>query len=117
MNPYDLSHVSDEELLSGMQALAAHERALHVRLVTHMARVDEDELDTLVRAARLARQYRDIIPAMADGRLSPWTVVMLEHHLYQETAAELLAAAANKTEREIHRLFAERSFLPPDVEE
>jgi hypothetical protein len=67
-----------------------------------------------IRAARAARQFPAIYPALADGRLHLSAVVLLAPHLSPDTADELLAAAEYKTKAEIELLMAHR-FPQPDL--
>jgi 5-methylcytosine-specific restriction endonuclease McrA len=67
-----------------------------------------------INAARAAREFPAIFPAVADGRLHLSAVVLLAAHLTPDNAEELLPAAARKSKAEIERLLAER-FPRPDV--
>jgi 5-methylcytosine-specific restriction endonuclease McrA len=68
-----------------------------------------------MRAARAARKFPALYPALADGRLHLTAVVLLAPHLTPENVDELVAAASHKTKAEIELLLAER-FPRPDVE-
>ncbi|MEK7331437.1 MAG: hypothetical protein AAB113_11620, partial [Candidatus Eisenbacteria bacterium] len=76
--------------------------------------MSEDTAFKRIRAARTARQFPAIFPALADGRLHLSAVVLLAPHLSPDIADELLAAAEHKTKAEIELLLAER-FPQPDV--
>ena len=67
-----------------------------------------------IRAARTAREFPEIFPMLADGRLSPSAVLLLTPYLTHENSDELLAAATGKASRDLERLLAER-FPRPDV--
>ena len=77
-------------------------------------KMSEDVARKRIQAARAARQFPAIFAAVADGRLHLTAVVKLAPHFTPESAAELLAAAANKTRGEIECLLAER-FPRPDA--
>jgi 5-methylcytosine-specific restriction endonuclease McrA len=79
-------------------------------------RFSEEAAYKRIHAARAARRFPAIFPAVADGRLHLSAVVLLAPHLGPENAEELLAAAAHRTKAEIERLLAER-FPRPDLPE
>jgi 5-methylcytosine-specific restriction endonuclease McrA len=129
---YSLSHLSDESLLRGLIALVAQDRITTAEMLAHIAEVDErrlyvpagypsmylycvqelrlseDAAAKRIQAARVARRFPLIFAALAQGRLHLTAVGLLAPHLVEETAAELLAAAAGRTKLEIERLLAER---------
>jgi hypothetical protein len=76
--------------------------------------MSEDMAYKRIQAARAARRFPDIFPAVADGRLHLTAVVLLAPHLSPETAEGLLIAARHKTRAEIELLLAER-FPRPDL--
>lgn len=132
MKRYSLSHLSDDSLLRGLVALVAQERVTTADLLAHIAEVDErrlyvpagypsmflycvqelrlseDAAAKRIQAARAARRFPAIFESLARGRLHLTAVGLLAPHLVEETAAELLTAAADKTKLEIERLLAER---------
>lgn len=138
MNAYSLSHLSDFLLLRGLSELVAHDRATTAALLAHIAEVDarklyvpaahssmyaycvhelrlsEEAAFKRIHAARTARRFPAIFRAVADGRLHLSSVIMLAPHLTEDTANELLAAAAHKSKSEVERLLAER-FPRQDV--
>jgi hypothetical protein len=65
-------------------------------------------------AARRARRFPAILPAIADGRLHLTAVMLLSPHLTQDKAADLLEAVTHKTKAEIKVLLAAR-FPQPDL--
>jgi len=129
---YSLTHLSDNSLLRGLAALVAQDRVTTADLLAHIAEIDErrlyvpagypsmflycvqelrlseDAAAKRIQAARAARRFPAIFVALAQGRLHLTAVGLLAPHLVEETAAELLAAAAGKTKAEIERLLAER---------
>jgi hypothetical protein len=138
MTSYLLSHLADQTLLNNLATLVTQDRATTAALLAHVAEVDERKLyrpasyssmflycvhelrmseDTAykrIRAARAARQFPAIFPAIADGRFHLGAVVLLAPHLTPGIADELLAAATHKTKAEIELLLAQR-FPQPDV--
>jgi hypothetical protein len=138
MSRYALSHLSDSTLLRDLKSLVARDRTTTAELLAHLAEVDERKLYLLaaypsmyawcvgelglceqaafkrIRAARAARQYPAIFPAIAEGRLHLSAVVRLAGHLTPDNAGGLLAAAAHKNLAELEKLLAER-FPQPDV--
>ncbi|HET9325315.1 MAG TPA: hypothetical protein VFQ05_00925 [Candidatus Eisenbacteria bacterium] len=138
MKSYSLSHLSDQTLLRGLASLVARDRSTTADLLAHIAEVDarklyapagypsmyaycihhlhlaEDAACRRIRAARVARKFPAIFPAVADGRLHVSAVLLLEHHLNPENADGLVTAAAHKTKSQIEHLLANR-FPQPDV--
>ena len=132
MKRYSLSHLSDDSLLRGLIALVAQERVTTAEMLAHIAEVDErrlyapagypsmflycvqelrlseDAAAKRIQAARAARRFPAIFAALPQGRLHLTAVGLLAPHLVEDTAAELLAAAAGRTKAEIERLLAER---------
>jgi 5-methylcytosine-specific restriction endonuclease McrA len=80
----------------------------------HELRMSEDVACKRIRVGRLARRFPVILPALADGRLHVSGVFLLSKHLTEGTAAELLAAAMDKTKSQIELLLAQR-FPQADV--
>src|SRR5262245_46655704 len=138
MPSYSLSHLADHDLLRELHSLVATDRSTTADILAHLAEVDArklylpaafpslhaycvgelrmsaDAASKRIQAARVAREFPAIFPAVADGRLHLSAVVLLAPHLSRETAAELLAAAANKSKAEIELLLVQR-FPRSDV--
>ena len=138
MKSYSLSHLSDQTLLRDLVTLDDQHRTTTAALLAHLAEVDarrlylpaafpsmflycvhqlrwcEQAASKRIRAARTARQFPAIFPALAEGRLHISAVVLLAPHLTLENADELLAASAHKSKSEIEQLLAER-FPRPEV--
>ena len=94
MSRYSLAHLGDQVLLRDLASLVAQDRATTADLLAHIAEVDarrlwrrmdfdsmhaycerklglsSDAAGRRIQAARLARRYPEIFPAVADGRLS-----------------------------------------------
>ena len=138
MSTFSLTHLSDRELLRDLAALVAQDRATTAALLAHIAEVDARKLylpaaqpsmysycvhvlrlsqeaaRKHIHAARAARQFPAIFPALADGRLHLSAVILLAPYLTQENASELLAAASHRTKFEIEQAVAAR-FPRPDA--
>ena len=132
MATYSLSHLSDDTLLRGLNALVARDRTTTAELLAHIAEVDarklylpagypsmyaycvehlrlsEEAARKRIHAARTARRVPAVFAALADGRLHLSAVVLLSPCLTPENAGELLAAATHRTKLEIDQLIAER---------
>jgi 5-methylcytosine-specific restriction endonuclease McrA len=138
MNPYLLPHLGNGALRSGMVAAVPKFHLASATVIAHLAEFDARRLYVpegypsmarfcvgelglteqvalkLIRVGRTALQFPDIFLALADGRLNSTAVIMLAPWLTRENAAEVLAAAARKSNEEIRQLLAER-FPKPDV--
>ncbi len=138
MTSYSRSTVTDQILLRDLASHLSENRASTATLLADLGEVEERKLyvpaayasmhlycvhelhmseETAwkrLRAARAAREFPAIFPALADGRLHLTAIVLLAPHLTAGTADELLAAATHKSKSEIERLLAER-FPKPDV--
>jgi 5-methylcytosine-specific restriction endonuclease McrA len=139
MSGFSLRHVESHVLLRDLAALAAQDRSTTAALLAHIGEVNarrlyaesgcssmvqycvevlrfsEDMAKKRIRAARFARRYPRILPAIADGRLHLTGVVLLSWYLLPGNADDLLTAAENKTKHEIELLIAER-FPRADLE-
>src|SRR5437870_1414487 len=78
----------------------------------HELHFSEEAARKRSHAARAARRFPAIFSAVAEGRLHLSAVVTLAPHLTEDTADELLAAAAHKTRAEIELLLAQRCPRP-----
>jgi hypothetical protein len=135
---YALSHLSDAALSQDLSTLVARERTATAELLAHIAEVDdrrlylpaghpsmcsygvhellcsEDAAYKRIQAARAARRFPALFPALAEGWLHLSAVVLLAPHLTAENVEELLLAAALKTKAGIETLPAAR-FPRPDL--
>ena len=139
MSSFALAHLADHVLLHGRRTLVRQDQATAAALLAHLAEVDarrlyartcasmflycvrklgfsEDVAAKRIHAARTARMHPAIFAAVAENRLHLGGVLLLAPVLTKENAAELLAAAAGKSRREIETLLAHR-FPRPDVPE
>src|SRR5262249_53744237 len=71
-------------------------------------RLSEDAAAKRLHAGRVARRCPGVFAALADGRVHRTAVNLLAAYLTPETADELVAAAAHKSNSEIRLLLAER---------
>ena len=74
----------------------------------------EDAACRRLAAARLARRYPSIFVAIAEGRHSLSTVLMLEAYLLPETADELIRASSGTSKSELAHFLAAR-YPRPDL--
>ena len=140
MSSFTLGHLADHVLLQELKTLVRQDRATTAALLAHLAEVDarrlyartdcpsmfhycvrklgfsEDVAAKRIHAARAARMHPAIFAAVAEGRLHLAGVTLLAPVLTKENVAELLAAAAHKSRREVEKLVAYR-FPKPDVPE
>ena len=131
--------VPDHTLLHKLADLVCQDRSTTAELLEHMAEVDarklyvsagyssmyrycilelkmsEDMAYKRLRSARKARQFPAILDMIQDGRLHLAAVVCLAPQLKRANAADLLAAAANKSRAQVEQLLAER-FPQADVQ-
>jgi 5-methylcytosine-specific restriction endonuclease McrA len=138
MKRYWLGSLRDHELMQGLQSLVTQDRKTTAELLAHLAEVERRRLYApagypsmftycvralhfsehmayaRIRAARLARRWPEIYPAIADGRPHLSALARLAPVLTGENAAELLKAAEHKTRDELEALLAAR-FPQPDL--
>ncbi|NOT34289.1 MAG: hypothetical protein HOP12_08990 [Candidatus Eisenbacteria bacterium] len=143
MPSYSLSHLADRVLLRDLASLVATDRTTTASLLAHLAEVEARQLYRpaayssmlaycvgelrlsefaalrRIRAARIARKFPVLFPAIADGRIHLTTVLLLATHLTPESVDELVAATTHKTREEVELLLAERfpqSDLPTSLQ-
>ncbi len=80
----------------------------------HEHHMSEDMAYKRIQAARAARRFPALFPALAEGRLHLTAVVLLAPYLSPDTADELIAAAAHRTKAQIELGLAKR-FPKPDL--
>jgi hypothetical protein len=132
------SHLSDDDLVAQLKALARSEREATARLVAHLAELDARQLylaagfsclftyccEVLhlsepaaynrIEVARAVRKFPIILPMLGEGSLSLATARLLASHLTAENEKKLLAAAAGKSKRQVEEMLV-RFFQKPDV--
>ena len=138
MRCYSLSHLADAVLLRDLASLIASDRATTASMLADLAEVEarglhlskaypslfaycvgelrlsEDMACKRIRAARVAREFPALFPAVAGGRLSLGGVLVLAPRLTPENVDELVAAASGRSRSKIEALLAER-FPQADV--
>lgn len=138
MNPYSKSRCSDAEVAHGVRSAHAVERGNTAESIAWLGEFQDRRLhvpegfpDALswcmaelhlakssaykrLRAARAARRFPVLFPALADGRLHVSAIVLLEPHLTQDNVDELVTAATHQTCEAIELLLAKR-WPRPDV--
>ena len=138
MRTYSLRHLADSTLRQALKQLVITDCGTTALIVAHIAefiarrlyledgyasmyrycvgelRMSEDIACRRIRAARAARRFPLIFPALADGRLHLTAVSLLAPHLTEENAEEMLTSAFHKTKREIQLLIVAR-FQQPDL--
>jgi hypothetical protein len=138
MDRTSLARLSDRDLLQRLTTVLAQDRATTAELLAILAEVDarklylpmaypsmyaycvgklglcEQAAFRRIRAARAARRFPALLPALADGRLTLSAVLLLSTHLTRENCATLIAEATRKNRLELERMLAER-FPRQDV--
>jgi 5-methylcytosine-specific restriction endonuclease McrA len=134
----NLTTVSNEELLSGLQTLVGQGRVVLARLLAHLGEVEERRLDLAsacsslfdfcvrrlgmgddeacrrVAAARLVRRFPVALGMIERGEIHLTSLLLLREHLTDENHEELLSAATSLTKNEVQHLIAAR-FPQPDA--
>jgi hypothetical protein len=132
MREFELNHLSNAALLSGLAALITQERMTTAALLAHLAEVDarrlyvpagfssmhaycvgelrlsEDAAYKRIQAARACRQFPILFHEISKGRLHLAAVCLLAPHLTPENSGELIAAAANRRKSEVEAWLARR---------
>ncbi len=132
MHTYDLSQLGDAVVVRHLDAVVARHRASTAEMLAYIAEVDsrrlyvpagypsmfaycvghlrcsEDAASKRIHAARAARQFPAIFPAVADGRLHLSAVCLLAPHLTPANADGLIVAAVHKTKADVELLLASR---------
>lgn len=138
-------NLSDGRLIHEVRELTVQDRGTTAQLLVHLAEIDrrklflpagyssmyqfcfqefsmsEDVAWKRIRTMRVARRFPEILTAIADGRLSLNSVVLLAPHIKnlvkrreEDSARELLKAAEGQTRSRIELLIAQR-FPKPDL--
>ena len=140
MDPFAVSHLSDDALLLDGKRLVGHGFKTDAMLLTRITEIDcrqlyrreghpsmysfmigewhlsEDAAYKRIHGARVAQRFPAVLIALAEGRLHMRAVLMLACRLTPANAEELVAAATHKSRFEIQRLLSER-FPQPDLPE
>src|SRR5689334_13960653 len=129
---YQLSALSNEDLLEAFAGLVAQDRRTPAALLAHIAEIDarhlylrdghesmrsyclvrlglsEDAAAKRIQVARLTRELPALFPAIADGRLSLFSVRLLAPRLTSANVDELIAEASGKSAAGIQEVLARR---------
>lgn len=132
MRAYRLEHLSDHDLIVGLDHLVAKERGVTTCVLAHMAEVDarklylpagyasmllycvhhlrysEDAAKRRIQAARVARQFPALFAALEAGQLHLTAIDLIAPYLPRYNSDELIGAAAFKTKLEIQAVIAQR---------
>jgi hypothetical protein len=127
-----LSLLSDEALFQSLQTVLRAHRSCTVDLIAHLAELEargahlglgfsslfaycverlgfsEDEACRRIDAARLSRQFPQILALLSAGELTLTAVGLLKQHLTEENATELLAGVSKKPSRAAREWLAAR---------
>ena len=130
MHAYDLTHLADDAVICGFDALVARNNRTTAALLAHIAEIDarhlylaagcesmraycmrrlhltEDAAAKRIQVARLARRLPALLVAIADGRLHLGTVRALASRLTPENVDTLIAGASHRTVEETEAFLA-----------
>jgi hypothetical protein len=131
-----ISQLSDTELLANTRGLIGRSNQVFAALLAHLGEVEarglhrsracsslyayciyelrlsEDAAVRRVAAARLVRQFPELLDAVAAGELHLTGLLMLGPHLTRENHREVLARAKHRTKKEIAKLVRILDPLP-----
>src|SRR5438046_2030310 len=132
------SHLSDDELVARLRALAQAEREATALVIAHLAEFDgrrlylgagfsslltyccevlllpEPAAYNRIEVARAVMRFPPILSMLGEGLLSLATVRLLAPHLTAENQQELLAEAVRKSKRAVEEMLV-RHFPRPEV--
>src|SRR5882672_11074189 len=125
-----LADLSNEELLSGLDALVGQGRILLARLLAHLGEVEDRRLDLQsaysslfdfcvrrlrmsddeacrrVAAWRLVRRFPLALGMIERGEIHLTALLLLREHLTDDNHDDLLRAASGKTKGQVQELLA-----------
>src|SRR5256886_6699208 len=129
--------LSDQDLLTRLDALAGREREVSAELVAHLAALDtrpalyaaqgyaslfsyctqalrlsEDAACSRIEVARACRRFPMILDLLASGSMTLTSVRLLGRHLTPENHQRVLARATGRSRHEIEVLVAELAPRP-----
>ncbi len=131
-------HLSDDDLVTRLRALAQGEREATALLIAHLAEFDgrrlylgarfsslftyccevlllsEPAAYNRIEVARAVMRFPPILPMLGEGLLSLATARLLAPHLAAANQQELLAEASGKSKRAVEEMLV-RHFPKPDV--
>jgi len=131
-----LESLSDDELIAETKRLVAAERVATAALLrslieidtrrlylregcsslftycTHALHLTEGAAYNRIEAARAARRFPVVLDALTSGRITLTTIRLLAPHLTDDNHRELIAAAEQKSKRDVEMLIATISPRP-----
>ena len=137
-----LARLANEELLTGLDGQVASEKRCMANVIAYLGEVEERRLHLeaaypsmfafcqrrlrlsegeafrRIRAARLARKFPILLPALAERRVTLSNVVLMYDYFTEENVGELLGRMEGKTKLEVKELIAKlapRADVPPTV--
>ena len=137
MDKNSVQQLTDEQLLSDLQAAATHEHQTTARLVellsemdarrlylpqgysslfvycTQCLRLSEHAAYGRIEAARVARKFPVVVEWLEDGSLTLTNVCLLASHLTTDNHREVFEAARYRSKREVEQQIAALRPLPP----
>jgi hypothetical protein len=132
----NLKRLSDNELLQGLHSIRSDERSAVVRVVAHLAEVEErrlhlragspsmfhyclkrlrmseNEAYRRIAAARLSRRYPIILELLEAGDIHLCALVVLRAYLTKDNHRELLSESSCKTKKQVEELVAANCRRP-----
>jgi hypothetical protein len=129
--------LSDDDLLTRVDALASSAREVTAELIAHLAALElrpslyagkgygslydyctralqlsEDAACDRIRAARICRSFPAVLDLLSSGALNLTTIRLLQPHLTPENQEAVLARATHRRRKEIEALVAELAPQP-----
>jgi hypothetical protein len=135
-NNRSLAHLTNDELLTEVKALARGERDATVHLIASLAELDDRRLYlgegfpslftyctqclhlsehaaySRIQAARASRKWPVILVRLAEGSVTLTTVVLVGRHLTSENHVAVLDAARHRSRRDVEQQVAALRPLP-----
>jgi hypothetical protein len=127
---HGLPSVSDQQLLDNTDKVVVEDRQLTLRMLDHLHAIDRRKLylklgygsmfkyctkhqrmsepDAVrkIRTARCVARFRQLIPLLESGELSPTTVAMASKHIQPGNCDAIIRDICGKSTRDVQRLLA-----------
>lgn len=128
---FTVSHLENDSLVCGAKVAARRENSETAQLLAYLGEIDARRLYVpagypsmhawcvgelnlcehaaykRITAARYVRDFPDLLPAVADGRLHLSAVILIGNYLKRDNQGELIVAVTRKSCPEIRKLLAE----------